>query len=95
MVNKIKSTNKTTARKAAGKATDRLTSTSARRLDGARTPSTRLVSTPAEPLVNYQTYKMRRSTIAALDKAAAARGWSTAALVRDVLDKWARRHEGK
>jgi hypothetical protein len=48
-------------------------------------------------LVTYTAYKLRRATILALEKAARQRGWSTAALVRDVLDGWVRRHsrEGK
>ena len=66
--------------------------TSNRRPALIRTPPARLRSTDEEPLVNYQTYKLKRSTVERLEKAARARGWSTAALVRDVLDGWVRRH---
>ena len=59
-----------------------------------RTPSARLVSTPSTPLVTFQTYKLRQETVDTLARIAAARGWSTAALVRDVLDGWAKRHGG-
>jgi len=62
-----------------------------------RTPPEILRSTRIEPLVTYTAYKLRRATNLALEKAARQRGWSTAALVRDVLDGWVKRHssEGK
>ena len=60
-----------------------------------RTPANQLRSSETAPLVTYTAYKLRQSTITALEKAAAAKGWSTAALVRDVLDGWAKRHGGK
>jgi hypothetical protein len=60
-----------------------------------RTPSDVLRSTKSEPLVNYTAYKLRRTTVERLEKAARARGWSTAALVRFVLDGWVGRQGGQ
>jgi hypothetical protein len=61
-----------------------------------RTSPQILRSTKAEPLVNYTAYKLRRTTVEKLEKAARVRGWSTAALVRYVLDGWvSRQSNGK
>ena len=60
-----------------------------------RTSPTRLRSTDSEPLVTYSAYKLRRETVKALEREARRLGWSTAALVREVLDGWAKRHGGK
>jgi hypothetical protein len=57
-----------------------------------RTPAKTLRSTKADPLVTYTAYKLRKATITALERAARAKGWSAAALVRDVLNGWVRRH---
>jgi hypothetical protein len=60
-----------------------------------RTPSAQIQSDNSDPLVTYTAYKLRRSTIEKLEKSARKLGWSTAALVRDVLETWANRQGRK
>lgn len=55
----------------------------------ARTPSSRLVSSAAAPLVPFQCYKLPQRVVDALERYARAQGWSRGAAARKVLTDWA------
>lgn len=46
-------------------------------------------ASPADPVVPFQVWKIRVSTIEALRQGALENGWSTSGLVRKLLDEWA------
>lgn len=52
-------------------------------------------SSPSDPLIVFQTYKIRRSTVEELQAGALEKGWSAAALVRKLLDEWAERRRAE
>lgn len=46
-------------------------------------------ASPADPVVPFQVWKIRVSTVEALRQGALEDGWSTSGLVRKLLDDWA------